>query len=163
MQYQIPQFIDVEDKIVGPFSMRQFIYVCVSIGFSFFLYFTVQTLPWLIFSVFIVGTGFSAAFIRINGQSLPKIVRSAFLFYWKPQLYVWQPDRPNLPKNQATVGNDYFEEIISGLALKSAWQSVSTGKAPEKAKRSLAGPSERYEIFQRITGDRAAARRIDYR
>jgi hypothetical protein len=42
MQYQVPQFDDVEDKIAGPFTLRQFIYICTSIGASFFLYFTVN-------------------------------------------------------------------------------------------------------------------------
>ena len=27
MRFQIPQFIDVEDKIFGPFTLKQFIYI----------------------------------------------------------------------------------------------------------------------------------------
>jgi hypothetical protein len=165
MQYQVPQFDDVEDKIAGPFTLRQFIYICTSIGASFFLYFTVHTLPWLIMSVFVVGGGFALAFIKINGQYLPKVLWSALRFYWRPQIYVWQPDRPDFNKNQASVGSDYLQQIISGVALRSAWQSVSLGQGiEERLKRPNSGPTpEKYQIYQKITGERIAARRVDYR
>ena len=32
MEYQVPQFIEVEDKIFGPFTLKQFIYVAGGVG-----------------------------------------------------------------------------------------------------------------------------------
>lgn len=170
MQYQVPQFIEVEDKIVGPFSFRQAIYIGVSLSISAALYFTIQTWLWAILSVFIVGGGFGMALVKVNGQPLSKLVRYMFEFYWKPQSYLWQPEVPNLPKNEDTirqvVGPEmYLEKILSGFALKNAWQYVQTGNQnPQAAEKVPAKPvRERYQIFHRLTGDRMAAKRVDYR
>ena len=55
MQFQVPQFIETEDKIIGPFSIKQFIYVGAAIGISFMLYFTVQAWLWIALSLIVVG------------------------------------------------------------------------------------------------------------
>ena len=47
MQYQVPQFIDVEDKIFGPFTFKQFIYMIGGIALSYIIY---RFIPSLIFS-----------------------------------------------------------------------------------------------------------------
>src|SRR5512135_3305555 len=103
MQFQVPQFIQTEDKLVGPFTIRQFVYVSVAAMFSFLLYFTVQAWLWAVLSIFLVGGALSLAFIKIEGRSLPNVVLSAFGFYWKPQVYVWQPENPKLPKNKESL------------------------------------------------------------
>ncbi len=34
MEYQVPQFIEVEDKIIGPLTLKQFIYVAGASGLA---------------------------------------------------------------------------------------------------------------------------------
>ena len=38
MRFLVPQFIEVEDKLFGPLSFRQFVYLVGSIGFAGALY-----------------------------------------------------------------------------------------------------------------------------
>ena len=45
MRFQVPQFIEVEDKIFGPFTLKQFIYMAGGCGLSFVTY---EFLPLLI-------------------------------------------------------------------------------------------------------------------
>lgn len=35
MQFKIPQFLDIEDKIFGPFTFKQFSYLLASIAFAY--------------------------------------------------------------------------------------------------------------------------------
>jgi hypothetical protein len=35
MQFQVPQFLDVEDKIIGPFTIKQFLYLAGGAGFAY--------------------------------------------------------------------------------------------------------------------------------
>lgn len=165
MQFQVPQFIETEDKIVGPFSIRQFIYVGAAGAFSFFLYFTVQTWLWFLLSVFFVGGALALAFLKVEGRNLPNVVASAFRFYWQPQTYVWQPEHPETPKNRETLGvagGLSLENIVSGAALRSAWKNLQSGA--KVSNQQLAQKVEdQYQVFQRLSGERAAARRIDYR
>jgi hypothetical protein len=166
MQYQVPQFIDTEDKIAGPFTMRQFIYLSLSGGAVFFLYFLLQSWIWIIIAFVVMAAAFSLAFMKVNGQKLSYVIRAAFLFYWQPQLYLWQPENPQMEKTPtamqtgASHGFD-IEGIVSGLALKSAWQFVQTGSKAEHP-AALAEQKERYQLFRRQTGDLRAAKRVDY-
>ena len=166
MQFQVPQFIETEDKIVGPFTMRQFIYVGVAGGISAMLYFTVQTAVWAIASVFLFGGAVALAFVKIEGRPLFKVLGAAFDFYWKPQTYLWKPERPTAaaiapaarPENGVSL-----ENILSGMALHKRWEKLQTGEKVPPAKVVEHAMSGRYQIFQKNTGERRAAKRIDYR
>lgn len=168
MRYQLPQFIDSEDKIVGPLSLKQFLYLSGAAGVSMTFFFLVDFWVWAILSIFIFGLGAAFALVKINGRSFSRVFLSAIAFYWKPQVYVWQPETPNLPKNEETVmrtSGFSIENIVAGMALRSAWEKVQVGSkaSEEKAVRTITRAKERYEIFHKITGDRQAAKRIDYR
>jgi PrgI family protein len=168
MQFQIPQFIEAEDKIVGPLTLKQFLYVGGAIGLSMMLYFLVSFIIWLPIAVILVVGGFALAFIKINGRPLTVLSVSAFGFFWKPRLYVWQPEKTDVVggDNSSSEGEGFsVARIAEGLALSHVWQKVQTGSASsnEKAKLSVARLKERYQVLNKITGERQAARRIDYR
>lgn len=168
MQFQIPQFIETEDKIVGPLSLRQFLYIAAAAGISVILYFLVQSWLWFVLSLPLVGGGIALAFVKVNGRPFAQMARSALSFYWKPQRYVWQSANPELPKNEETMssfsGGLSLENIVSGMALKSAWQSVQVGGkiSAEKASRTMNRLKEQYEVTQKLSGERRASKRVDY-
>jgi len=39
MQYQVPQFIEVEDRIIGPLTLKQFLYLAFAGAILFVLWF----------------------------------------------------------------------------------------------------------------------------
>jgi hypothetical protein len=169
MQFQVPQFIETEDKVVGPFTIRQFLFIGGAAGLSFLLFFMVKTAIWAVITIFLAGFSFALAFVKVNGQPLIKVILSALHFYWQPQRYVWQPENPGLPKDESTLkplaqGKFSLENIVSGTGLKNVWQNLQTGKkslSPAGLLDSL--KNEKYEIFSRKSGERQAGRRIDYR
>ncbi|MEK7174124.1 MAG: PrgI family protein [Patescibacteria group bacterium] len=171
MQFQIPQFIETEDKIVGPLSIRQFAYVVAAAGFAAMLYFIINTVVWRFVAIPIVAIGIAFAFIKVNGGPLIGLAIAAGRFYWKPQTFVWQPEHPQIKKtefvNPATSFGLALERIATGLALKTVWRQVQVGSKTtspaETIAKSLPQTKERYEILQRLTGARQAARRVDYR
>lgn len=171
MQFQVPQFIETEDKIVGPLSIRQFVYIVAAAGVSTMLYFSVPAWLWLTLSVPILGIGGALAFAKINGRPFAKFLFATLSFYWKPQTYVWQPEQPHLPKTPTAVMESSapgafagfsLEKLFAGMSLKKTWNRVQTGSAPEPEARPKPS-NERYEIFQKITGEQNAAKRVDYR
>ena len=159
MQFQVPQFIEVEDTIVGPLTLRQFAYVAVAGGISIFLYFSVEPWLWVGLSVFFLGIAAALAFVKVNGRPLPTVLIAAVRFYWKPQTYAWKKEHRRVP--EAPSSGFSLRTIAEGFALKNAWRSLQTG-IPSK-KPVFKKSKERYEIFRKITGDKRAARRIDYR
>lgn len=170
MQFQVPQFIESEDKIIGPLTLRQFFYISGGIGLCFLLYFTVQVWLFAVFSVLIMGLTVSLALVKVNGRNLTKVVLDAFHFYWNPQVYVWQPEQPALPKNEQTLkgapGGFSLEKVVAGFALKNAWRYLQTGsKAPEEEKlpEVEVKTKEAYQVVHALSGERRVARRVDYR
>ncbi len=165
MQYQVPQFIETEDKIVGPLTLRQFIYVGIGALLSALLYFMVQTWLWLILSIFIVGIAVGVAFVKVEGRALGNVILSAASFYWNPQTYVWQAAHAaKAPKSQGDSGFvASLQKIAEGAALRKHWESLQTGEKMSAEKFAEKKMNERYAIFRTIMGDREAARRVDYR
>ena len=173
MQYQVPQFIETEDKVVGPFSIRQFVYVGIAGMISAVFYFLLQTWLFFIVAVILIGGALALSFVKINGRPLMKVGLSAFNFYWKPQTYVWKPDHPIETQQKPTpVAEERVlppvAAIASGSGLHKIWQNLQTGTPPTPKKTSdrqfvEKKMAERYQIFQRESGERMAARRVDYR
>jgi hypothetical protein len=173
MQYQVPQFIETEDKVVGPFSLRQFAYVGAAALVSGIAYFLLQTWLFVIIFIILVGGALALSFVKINGRPLMKIGLSAFNFYWKPQMYIWKSEQPVAQpyRTPATVRElPPLATIASGSSLHKSWENLQTGTPPAREAKKTSDRqfiekkmAERYQIFQRQSGDRAAARRVDYR
>ncbi len=90
MQYQVPQFIDVEDKIFGPLTFKQFVYVAGAGGIAFVLYKALPIMLALLFGVPIVGLGIALAFYKINNKPFISVLESATKYTTKGKLYVWK-------------------------------------------------------------------------
>jgi hypothetical protein len=90
MRFQIPQFIDVEDKIFGPFTLKQFIYLAggVSVGVVSVLF-----LGWffgLLIASPVIILAAALAFYRVNNRPFIFVLESAFRYFTKDKLYIWQ-------------------------------------------------------------------------
>jgi len=90
MEFTVPQFIEKEPKIFGPFTFKQFIYIGVAGGISIFLYFMLPFPVFLLVAVFLLGGAFALAFLRFGGISLPIVIKNAFVFLSRPKIYLWK-------------------------------------------------------------------------
>jgi hypothetical protein len=89
MQFQVPQFIEVEDKIFGPFTFKQFVYIAGGLGLSYLLW---RLLPSLIAAPLLVGVmGFAVAlaFMQYNGRPFMVAIETAFFYLLHTKLYLW--------------------------------------------------------------------------
>ena len=99
MQFQVPQFIEVEDKILGPFTIKQAIYLGGGIGVPVALYFLIPIkLIALILGLPFLGLGLALAFYRINGKAFVEIMEAAISFWLKNKLYIWKKTPKTPPK-----------------------------------------------------------------
>ena len=93
MQFQVPQFIEVEDKLFGPLTFKQFVYVLGSVGFAFIVYTYVGNFYIKIFLIIPVsGFGLALAFLKVNERPFFNYIESAVRFYIGNKLYVWRKD-----------------------------------------------------------------------
>ena len=88
-QFIVPQFIDVEDKILGPITTRQFIILLI-VGMIVFLSFRFGDLSLFIFSLIFFGLGgLVIAFVKVNGQSFHYFLINIIQTLRRPSRRVW--------------------------------------------------------------------------
>lgn len=91
MQFQVPQYIDIEDKLFGPLSFKQFAFLAGGAGFSFILY---RFIPWFYVAaplmVLTVGASVALAFFNINRRPVLTMLEYATYYALRPKLYVWR-------------------------------------------------------------------------
>lgn len=89
MQFAIPQFVEVEDKVIGPLTVRQFLFL-VAGGIFLLICWSLADLSLFIFlTVITVAVTGSFAFVKINGRPFQIFLVSVFQFFSKPRLRVW--------------------------------------------------------------------------
>ena len=92
MRYQVPQFIEIEDKIVGPFTIKQFVYLAGGAGMCFIIYTYVYFYLALLLIAVVASLSLALAFYKINNKPFIDFLESAFLYYTKQNLYLWKKE-----------------------------------------------------------------------
>ncbi len=114
MQFQVPQFIDVEDKIFGPLTLKQFIYLAGGAGASAALW---VYLPSKILSILLIlpiaGFSLALAFYRMNNKPFIDVVEAAFYYLVGGKLYIWK----KVEKKPETKLTDQVGQMKSMLAV----------------------------------------------
>jgi hypothetical protein len=129
MNFILPQFIEMETKIVGPFTLRQFASIGAGTALCFVLYMlstaNVKVFPLplcLALVVIIEGVAFALAFIKVGGINLPVVIKNYFMFSKAPKLFLWK-------KFESAVFVNPNQGIIKLTKAK-------TGKEPNLSQKS---------------------------
>ncbi len=88
-QFVVPQFIDVEDKIFGPITTRQFL-ILLSAGLVLFIAFKLADIALFIFlAALIGGLALVLAFVKINGQPFHYFLLNIVQTVRRPSRRIW--------------------------------------------------------------------------
>ena len=106
MQFKVPQFIDVEDKLFGPFTFRQFVYLAGGGGLIFIIY---KVLPlWIgIFLMLpVAGLSLLLVFYKINEKPFIFYLEAAVNYYISSKLFIWK-------QRLAKPGQSKEEDVVT--------------------------------------------------
>ncbi len=141
MRFQTPQFIEVEDKIFGPLTLRQFLYLAAGGALCFLIWRFVPWTPLALFLIAPVGIfALALAFYKVNNKPFITAVESAAKFWWNEKLYIWKKE-PKLIKARATEGEQtdasLFVPKLSNSKLRDLTWALDVkknvqGKPPEE-------------------------------
>lgn len=90
MQYQVPQFIEVEDKIIGPLTGKQFFYLLGAGAIIFLLRIVFEWWLVMVLGGPFVGLAVAMAFLKVNGVPFIKVMNNAVNYYFSNKLYLWR-------------------------------------------------------------------------
>lgn len=90
MRFKVPQFIDIEDKIFGPFTFKQFMYMGGGLALS---YLTYRSLPFFIaiaLIAVILAISASLTFVKINGKPFIFTLEAYVRYVINSKMYIWE-------------------------------------------------------------------------
>lgn len=90
MQFVVPQFIEVEDKIIGPITVRQFVILLIDGLILAVCYKLVDLSLFVVLLLLLGGAGVVLAFVKINGQPFHYFFLNFLQTMRRPPLRVWQ-------------------------------------------------------------------------
>jgi len=113
MQFQIPQFTEIEDKIIGPLTLKQFLYLLVGAFVIYILFKVLNFFVFIILATPIAAISLALAFIRVNQQPLASALKNFFRFVKKPDFYVWKKPEPKKTKEEKPLPEIIKKEPIN--------------------------------------------------
>lgn len=130
MQFRVPQFIDMEDKVVGPLTFKQFGYILGAAGFSFLIWtFMPIKIIAMILILAVSGLFLALAFIKINNRPFGDILESAFSYYTGGKVYIWKQPTQESIKN--TAESDSIKKIVEDTTKEIAISRANKGSLHE--------------------------------
>ncbi len=93
MQFHVPQYIDIEDKLFGPLTLKQAIYVAGGLGGAYVIF---RIIPWIFISIPIIVAlavlTWALAFYPVAklGKPFIEVLESAIKYTLGGKLYTWK-------------------------------------------------------------------------
>lgn len=103
MQFSVPQFVNVEDKIAGPLTWKQLLWM-IGMGAALMTLFSIfETGFALVIGVPVALLFVALAFYKPNGFPLSTFIFHAILFLFRPKVAVWERPAKKLPSFNPTA------------------------------------------------------------
>lgn len=115
MRFQVPQFIEIEDKIVGPLTLKQFLYLAGSGGMSIIAYRFLPLIVAIIVIACIGSLGIALAFFKYNNKPFIDLLESGVQYYLGEKLYIWKK-RERVVEKQNTADKNPAQVYVPRLS-----------------------------------------------
>lgn len=180
-QYKVPQDVEADDKLIGPFSFRQFIYLIIAAGMIALAWALFQVFPLLVIVPLPIVLFFGALALPLKkDQPMETYLAAIVSFYLKPHKRIWEPGQPestiqitapkqvevsrtkDLTQDEASHRLSFLAEIVDseGHAIK----GPSFGPIKEEVYAEASSTQDMFEAsnrqadqLDRIIQDEAAA------
>ncbi len=113
MQFKVPQFLDIEDKIFGPFTFREFVYLAGGAGLCFVLYKLLGLFLGAIPILVIAALSGALTFYRPNNKPFIFMLEAGFNYTLKNKLYIWQRTPKKVANDKLQTKNENKDMVLS--------------------------------------------------
>ena len=119
MRFQVPQFIEVEDKLFGPLTLKQFLYLAGGAGIIVVLWSLLPKFLAVLISIPVLFLSLALAFFKINNRPFIVTLESLFKFLLGERLYIWKKeDKAGIAEERKTANPSLFVPRLSDSKLK---------------------------------------------
>lgn len=106
MRFEVPQFIEIEDKIFGPFTWKQFVYLMGGVGVGVVLFIVAPFIIFVLIGLPVAGLAVLLAFYPVNNRPFSVFLEALVGYYNGSQIYHWRKQQEPIYKDnthQATA------------------------------------------------------------
>ena len=117
MQFKVPQFLDIEDKIFGPFTFKEFVYLAGGAGLCFVLYKALGFVWGFIPIVAVAGFSLALTFYKPNNKPFINMIEAWFGYFMQDKLYIWKRRKSKVARGGAQTSEGEQEktrEMLEG-------------------------------------------------
>lgn len=119
MRFEVPQFIDVEEKLFGPLTFKQAIYLAGGVGLGYVSYKLIPSpLSYIVALVFVV-LGLLLAFYKMNNRSFIEIAQSYLNYQIKGKRYIWKREPKKVSSTPVAIPHPPQETIVKNITNQS--------------------------------------------
>lgn len=130
-QFLVPQFIDVESKILGPITVRQFVIMIVVMGALFTYYKTLDFSGFLLASIFTVALGAAFGFLKVNGAPFHVFLLNVIQTIMRPSLRIWAKDYTVSTTNEEDKEKKVDDLLNAVKLVKPSAKQITTTRLAE--------------------------------
>lgn len=111
MQFKVPQFLEIEDKIFGPFTFKEFAYLAGGAGICYILFKLLGIYLGAIPILAVAGFSLLLTFYHPNGKPFINMVEAGIKYAMQDKLYIWK-------RHEIKVKAQQQKEMQMGSQLK---------------------------------------------
>lgn len=141
MRFQVPQFIEIEDKLIGNLTLKQFIYLAGGAGMAFVLYKILPFIFGFVAVICVVALSLALAFYKFNNKPFEDLLESAVKFYLNKKLYVWKKtekyESPQEYNDKQTEDDNFYIPKLSDSKLKELSWSLDIKQQNDNSKKDI--------------------------
>jgi PrgI family protein len=93
MRFEVPQFIEIEDKIFGPLTWRQFLYLGGGVGMGVVLFLTTNIIVFVLVGLPLALLAGALAFYPVNNRPFSFFLEAIINYVKGTKLYIWKQER----------------------------------------------------------------------
>ena len=106
MRFEVPQFIEIEDKIFGPLTWRQFLYLGGGIGMAVAMFITLPFILFVLLGLPLAILAGALAFYPVNNRPFSFFLEAIMNYLKGQRQYLWRSKSADIihtarPKDQS--------------------------------------------------------------
>jgi hypothetical protein len=102
MRFEVPQFIEIEDKIFGPLTWRQFVYLGGGVGAAVVMFLILPTILAIAIGIPLALLAGALSFYPINNRPFSYFLEAVWNYFTNEKLYLWHR-KADVIYNGATI------------------------------------------------------------
>lgn len=91
--YKVPQDVEADDKLIGPFSFKQFVFILIAVGMLWFAYVLARITPFVAIAPAILAIPFLILGLPLRKEQPTDVYIAALInFFMRPKVRTWSQE-----------------------------------------------------------------------